>query len=54
MLMYPNGTQELIYYTFRFNIFSGWSKTKQYSDFFMISMIRPKPYFVVSKSADPV
>lgn len=46
MLMYPNGTLELIYYTFIFNIFSRWSKTKC-----MISMIGPELYFVVFESA---
>lgn len=33
MLMYPNGTPELNYYTFRPSILSSWSKTKQCSDF---------------------
>lgn len=47
MLVYPNGTWELIYYAFRFNIFSSWSKTKR-----MISMIRAKPYFVVFEAVD--
>ena len=47
MLMYPNGTQKPIYYAFRFNIFSSWSKTKH-----MISMIRPNPCFVVFEDVD--